>query len=144
MTAFKAVSELVKSWSIGDYVYHVRHIGDKGSKGLEFLVIFSIPEPTLPVPSQCANATFLVKLPEEDAEESAVPKISYTVETQQQRAEVVAQACARRLGATRNAAEAAALRRGRDNEVNGYWRHHGTPLQPPPIAWPCKSRNQLC
>ena len=82
---FKAVSELVKSWRTGDYVHHVRHLADKGTAGHEFLVIFSIPQPTKPVPEHVANATFTVRMPSAGDEEEAAPKISYTMETQHQR-----------------------------------------------------------
>ena len=81
---FKAVSELVKSWRTGDYVHHVRHLADKGTAGHDFLVIFSLPQPTKPVPEQVAHATFTVRMPEAGDEEAA-PKISYTVEMQHQR-----------------------------------------------------------
>ena len=76
---FKAVSELVKSWRTGDYVHHVRHLADKGTAGHDFLVIFSLPQPTKPVPEQVAHATFTVRMPEAGDEEAA-PKISYTVD----------------------------------------------------------------
>lgn len=78
---FHAVDDLVKSWSVGEYVHHVRHVKDTDSAS-EFLVIFSMPQPTKPVPELVAQATFTVK-PAMD--EEAPPKISYTVETQQQR-----------------------------------------------------------
>ena len=81
---FKAVSDLVKSWRTGNYVFHVRHLQDNAEKGQDFLVIFSIPQPTKPVPEHVAQATFTVKMPP-DYEEDQTPKISYTVETQKQR-----------------------------------------------------------
>lgn len=80
---FKAVSDLVKSWKTGEYVHHVRHITDKGSFGHEFLVIFSVPHATKPVPEHVANATFTVKVFE--ADDDKPPKITYTMETQKQK-----------------------------------------------------------
>jgi len=80
--AFEAVSTLVKSWKLGDYVHHVRHSKDKGGGKQEFVVIFSVPAPTKPVVEQCAYATFTVDVPEE---EEAAPKVTYKVETQQQK-----------------------------------------------------------
>ena len=83
---FEAVSSLVKSWKLGDYVHHVRHLKDNGMSGQEFLVIFSIPQPTQPVPGHTAQAYFTVKLPPEGDEDDdpPPPKIKYRVETQQQ------------------------------------------------------------
>lgn len=81
---FKAVDELVKSWATGDYVHHVRHLRDRDDGAQDFLVIFSIPEPSKPVPEHVAQATFHVVPPPPDDEEG-VMKITYTVETQKQR-----------------------------------------------------------
>jgi len=78
---FEAVSELVKSWRTGDFVHHVRHTRDKGLQGHEYLVIFSIPQPTKPVPEHVAQATFTVKM----LEGGDSPKITYVIESQQQR-----------------------------------------------------------
>lgn len=79
---FHAVDDLVKSWTTtGDYVHHVRTVKESDD-ACEFLVIFSRPEPTKPVVEHTAEATFHVK-PSYD--EESPPKITYTVDTQQQK-----------------------------------------------------------
>ena len=84
-TLYRAVDDLVKSWQTGDYVHHVRQLKDNGPmNGTTFQVSFSIPQPTKPVPEHVANATFTVVPPNPDDEDSEM-KITYTVETQQQK-----------------------------------------------------------
>ena len=83
---FRAVDSLVKSWPTGDYVHHVRLQQDKGPyDGCVFQVMFSIPVPTQPVPEHCAVATFTAKPPNPDDEDDTEVKISYTMDTQQQK-----------------------------------------------------------
>jgi len=78
---FQAVSDLVKTWKVGDYAHHVRYVREKSMQS-EFLVIFSLPAPTKPVPEHVAMATFYVRLTDE---EGASPKIVYCLETNHQK-----------------------------------------------------------
>ena len=81
--AFSAVDEKVKSWRLGEYQHHVRHLKDNNSRGTSnFVVVFSIPLPAKPVPEFVAQATFTVVPPREYGES---PKVTYTLETQRQR-----------------------------------------------------------
>ena len=77
--AFAAVDGPIKSWGLRPYQHHVRHVRDHGDKGQEFLAIFSIPEPTLPVTKVVASATFMVRAPRDAGDP---PKVTYTIEAQ--------------------------------------------------------------
>ena len=79
--AFEAVDGLCQSWALGSYVHHVRHVKDRAEQGHEFLVIFSMPQPTKPVPELVAMATFTVK----PRGEGEAPKVSYIIEKQKNR-----------------------------------------------------------
>jgi len=79
--AFEAVDGLCQSWALGSYVHHVRHVKDRAEQGHEFLVIFSMPQPTKPVPELVATATFTVK----PRGEGEAPKVSYIIEKQKNR-----------------------------------------------------------
>lgn len=79
--AFQTVDRLVKSWSLGEYVHHVRYVKDQ-DQGQEFVVIFSKPQPTKPVPELVVNATFLVRPPRFEGD---MPQVSYTIESQKQK-----------------------------------------------------------
>lgn len=79
--SFSAVDDLVKSWSLNEYNHHVRLLRDNAERGLTFLVIFSQPQPSVPVPPVVAHATFTVVAP---STEGGAPKITYVMETQRQ------------------------------------------------------------
>ena len=82
---FKAVTALVKSWSLGEYVYHVRHVKESGMNKHDFLVMFSVPHATKPVHEFVVNATFTVQIKEShDDGPAPPPKITYKFETQKQ------------------------------------------------------------
>ena len=80
--AFSTVDALVKSWNLAPYVHHVRHVRDRAEQGQDFVVIFSMPQPTKPVSPVMAQAKFNVRPPRGEGD---APKATYTVETQKQR-----------------------------------------------------------
>ncbi len=76
---FRAVDELVKSWTQkGEFVHHVKLRRDRGEQGIEYDVIFSVPEAAQPVPEQVAVVSFTVNKPREG---DGVPRITYSLET---------------------------------------------------------------
>ena len=83
--AFRAAEDLVQGWQVGGaYLHHTQLRRETATGGVEFVVTFSKPTPSMPVPEHVANVLVTVEPPPPEAG-TEDPVCSYAIESELQR-----------------------------------------------------------